>query len=216
MTSTVYSPLSHLALNIVVLDPCVYARLFPLQAKKGVPLNDVSSDEAAQKVAAAREAKKVLWGPPRPRVSAGGLIGRRVVVVGSSSEALNGRRGMAISFVESGCHYTVELDPEVPVVKKKKKKKKKKKDAFGYEVDDGLSESEGEEGNDEEKLGAQEGKEEGSIGAAGAAAEPEPSASAAPAGKRKFVRLIGTCLVDEEEPGNEEPEEDPAAKVVEI
>ena len=105
----------------------VFAQMHPLQGKKGEKASDFPPDEAAQKVAEALAAQRALWGPPRLRVSAGGLVGRRVVVAGSSSEALNGRRGVAISFVESGCHYTVELDPEVPTPKKKKKKKKKKK-----------------------------------------------------------------------------------------
>jgi len=178
--------------------------MHPLQGKEGKEAIDFPPDEAAQRAAEALAARRAQWGPPRPRVSAGSLVGRRVVVAGSSSEALNGRRGVAISFVESGCHYTVELDPEVPTPKKKKKKKKKK-DAFGYEVADDHSGSEGEEEDDEKvQHDAQDELE---------ATEPEPSASA-PAGKRKFVRLIGACLVDELEPGNEEPEEDPAVKVI--
>jgi hypothetical protein len=99
-----------------------------------------------------------------------------------------------VAFAAAGCRYTVELDPEVAQAKaptkKKKKQKAAKKDAYGYEVADGSSEEEQE-------------KSESTAVSAAAGSSP---------GKRKFVRLVGSCLVDEAEPGNEEAEEDPGAK----
>mmetsp|Transcript_7656 Transcript_7656/g.17496 ORF Transcript_7656/g.17496 Transcript_7656/m.17496 type:complete len:1090 (-) Transcript_7656:8-3277(-) len=48
----------------------------------------------------------------RPRRSEGGLLGRRVVISGTSKAAVNGLRGKAVKFTEGQGRYAVLLDPK--------------------------------------------------------------------------------------------------------